>query len=120
MAVAGNQAYLANVKASIYKNGDRSKAVYYTNLLISRAVQKYLPIATNQSIYEFSKMELAFDEKLLNLDPQLVLYVELGNQYGGNNNDNEVMMSLYGQIIATGPENAGIIWKYLFSGPKPQ
>jgi hypothetical protein len=191
------QAYLAKVKKSIYENGDQSRVAYFTNQLISRAVQQYLPVASNASVYEFSKIELAFDEKLLKLDPKLVLYVELGNQYSSMNDDGailnvfndpamltdvvnaqkkliesaiahpeppltepqrltaaammadihanlvktygadtlkrveqnpndpaldkrkaaEVIMSLYRQIIATGPENAGIIWKYLFSGP---
>ena len=74
--------YIDEVKKDILSNVDVDKKIEEnTRLFLNAEVEKYFQIATNQSIYDYTKTLYTLYRKLITINPILVLAAEFPNKF---------------------------------------
>jgi len=68
--------YVLKVKENILKQGNASNQAMYAATLVNSVLGKHIPTASNQSIYDYLKIETEIDKSLYKENPILVLVME--------------------------------------------
>lgn len=75
--------YIDKVKNNIIQGGNATNEIYYTSEFLHALLLKYGSKASDQSLYEYLKSDIQFDQQLIAIDPVLVLFHEFPIQMRG-------------------------------------
>ena len=93
--------YIDKVKKDILSNVDVDKKIEAnTRLFLNAEVEKYFQIATNQSIYDYTKTLYTLYRKLIAINPILVLAAEFPNKFSAGSSQINSSTSDSNQIMA--------------------